>query len=103
LIVRKSISENEENKLDQFRKMIDEIDDEIINSLKKRIQVIEKIGAYKKENNIAIFQLNRWQEILRTRGQWADKLGLSRQHIEKLCMLLHEESIRTQNNLMNKE
>jgi hypothetical protein len=29
-------------------------------------------------------------------------MGISRQHIEKLCMLLHEESIRVQNSLMNK-
>lgn len=72
----------QKNKLDALRKMIDEIDDDIINSLKKRIQVIEQIGAYKKEHNIAIFQLQRWQEILRTRGQWADQMGLSRQHVK---------------------
>jgi chorismate mutase len=103
LIIRNTtVGELEQkNKLDELRKIIDEIDDDIINALKKRIQVIEQIGAYKKEHNIAIFQLQRWQEILRTRGQWADKMGLSRQHIEKLCQLLHEESIRVQNALMN--
>ena len=104
LIIRNSSVVNGEvqNKLEELRKIIDEIDDDIINALKKRIQVIEQIGAYKKEHNIAIFQLQRWQEILRTRGQWADKMGLSRQHIEKLCQLLHEESIRVQNGLMNR-
>jgi chorismate mutase len=85
-----------------LRKVIDEIDDEILNALKKRIQIIEQIGAYKKEHNMTIFQLERWQEILRTRSQWADKLGLARQHIEKICQILHEESIRVQNSLMNK-
>jgi chorismate mutase len=73
-----------------------------MNVLKKRVQIIEEIGKYKKAQNITIFQLERWQEILRTRGQWADKMGLSRQHVEKLCQLLHEESIRIQNGLMNK-
>jgi chorismate mutase len=103
LVIRKQQSGNAEltNKLAELRKIIDEIDDEILNALKKRVQVIEQIGAYKKEHHITIFQLERWQEILRTRGQWADKLGLSRQHIEKICQLLHEESIRIQNSLMN--
>lgn len=90
------------NKLAELRRIIDDIDDEIVHALKKRVQVIEEIGLYKKEHSITIFQLERWQEILRTRGQWADKLGLSRQHIEKLCQLLHEESIRVQNEVMNR-
>ncbi len=104
LVIRNSGSVNfdQGDQLDGLRKMIDEIDDDIMNALKRRIQVIEDIGKYKKEHNIAIFQLNRWQEILRSRSQWADKIGLSRQHIEKLCQLLHEESIRVQNDLMNK-
>lgn len=104
LVLRKQRSDDEitTNKLIELRKIIDEIDDELINVLKKRIQIIEQIGAYKKDHNITIFQLERWQEILRTRGQWADKMGISRQHVEKLCQLLHEESIRIQNGLMNK-
>lgn len=91
------------NKLNSFRLMIDEIDEELINILRKRISVIEDIGLYKKEHNITVFQLERWQEILRTRSQLAEKLGLSRNHIEKLCQLLHEESIRVQNEVMNKK
>ncbi len=91
------------DKLNQFRSMIDEIDDELINVLKKRISVIEEIGEYKKEHNITVFQLERWQEILRTRTQWGEKLGLSRNHIEKICQLLHEESIRVQNDVLNKK
>jgi chorismate mutase len=91
------------DKLQQFRSMIDEIDDELINVLKKRTQVIEQIGQYKKEHNITIFQLERWQEILRTRAQWAERSGISRSHIERICQLLHEESIRIQNDVMNND
>jgi chorismate mutase len=90
------------DKLNQLRQIIDEVDDELINVLKKRISVIEEIARYKKEHNITAFQLERWQEILRTRPQWAEKLGVSRSHIEKICQLLHEESIRVQNDIMKK-
>lgn len=91
------------NKLKSLRQMIDEVDDELINILAKRLQIIEEIALYKKDQNITIFQLERWQEILRTRSQWAQKLGISSNHIEKICQLLHEESIRVQNEAINKK
>jgi chorismate mutase len=103
LIVRDRDCDDKEftDKLQELRRIIDEVDDELLHVLKKRLQIIERIGEYKKAHNITIFQLERWQEILRTRGQWADKLGISRQHVEKLCQLLHDESIRLQNSVMN--
>ncbi|MDP3557476.1 MAG: chorismate mutase [Bacteroidota bacterium] len=104
LILRKPISIDDSviDKLAELRNIIDEVDEELINVLKKRTHIIEEIGAYKKEHNITIFQLERWQEILRTRAQLAQKLGVSPNHVEKICQLLHEESIRIQNSLMNK-
>jgi chorismate mutase len=89
------------DKLSQLRSLIDDIDEELIQILKKRTQVIEQIGTHKKAHNITIFQLERWQEILRTRMQWAEKSGISRIHIERICQLLHEESIKIQNDVMN--
>lgn len=105
LVYRKSTSVNPEciDKLSQFRNMMDEIDDELINVLKKRMNVIEQIGEYKKEHHLIIFQLERWQEILRTRSQWAEKLGIPRAFMEKICQQLHEESIRIQTDVMNKK
>ncbi len=104
LILRKQRSNDDAviDKLAELRNIIDEVDEELINVLKKRTQIIEEIGAYKKEHDITIFQLERWQEILRTRAQLAEKLGISRNHVEKICQLLHEESIRIQNSVMNK-
>ena len=48
--------ENQQNKaLTSFRKEIDQIDDEIISLLKKRMQIILKVGELKKENNEYFF------------------------------------------------
>ncbi len=104
LVLRKQRASDDAviDKLAELRNIIDEVDEELINVLKKRTQIIEEIGIYKKEHHITIFQLERWQEILRTRAQLAEKLGISRNHVEKICQLLHEESIRIQNGLMNK-
>jgi chorismate mutase len=104
LVYRQASSQSIEftDKLSQFRNMIDEVDDELINVLKKRMSIIQEIGDYKKEHHITIFQLERWQEILRTRAQWAEKIGIPKAFIEKTCQLLHEESIRIQTEVMNK-
>lgn len=40
-------------------------------------------------------------EILKTRNEWAASKGFTKDFIEKLCQLLHEESIRVQTDLMN--
>ena len=105
LIYRQTTSENPDftNKLDQFRNIINEIDDELLNILKKRMNIIEQIGEYKKEHHITIFQLDRWKQILESRPIWAEKIGLPTVYTEKICQLLHEESIRIQTEIMNKK
>jgi chorismate mutase len=90
------------NELQNFRNIIDEIDEELIRVLKKRSDIITKIGAYKKEQHVTIFQLERWKEILRTRTDSAVQKGFPKEFIEKLCQLLHEESIRIQTEIMNR-
>lgn len=88
-------------RLNELRKLIDEIDEELLNVIQKREDVIRKIGNYKKGHDVTVFQLERWQEILKTRAQWAQSRGISRAHVEKICQLLHEESIRIQNEMFN--
>jgi len=103
LVVRDIVAATNGHKaqLDEFRKLIDDIDESMMEMIQKREDVIRLIATYKKDHNITVFQLERWQEILKTRAQWADKKGISRAHIEKLCQLLHEESIRIQNELFD--
>jgi chorismate mutase len=85
-----------QSQLDTLRQSIDTIDEELFHLLKKRLSVCEAIGAYKKTNNMTVFQLQRWMEILETRAEWAGTLNMDQKFIEKLCVLLHKESIRVQ-------
>lgn len=103
LIYRSSCVDDTElsNKLHHLRTVIDELDEELIQVLKKRMQIVEQIGQYKKDHHITIFQLERWQEILKTRLQWAEKADVPKSYIEKVCQLMHEESIRIQTEVMN--
>ena len=67
------------------------------------MKIAEKIGEYKKNNNITILQTNRWNEILERAVQKGEALGLSKEFITKYFDAVHMESINHQNKIMNRE
>jgi chorismate mutase len=66
------------DKLAELRNQIDKIDDLVIQKMAERMQIVEKIGNYKKDNNITILQVNRWDEILNKRTSYAKALKTER-------------------------
>ena len=91
------------DKLSELRNNIDKIDDLIIQKMAERMQIAEQIGTYKKDNDITILQVNRWEEILNKRISYGKALKLSGEFTEKLLELIHAESIRKQTEIMNKD
>jgi chorismate mutase len=89
------------DKMAELRKEIDKIDDQIISKMAERMAVVEKIGNYKRDNNVTILQVNRWDEILHKRTSYAQALKLNKDFSEKLLELIHHESIRKQTEIMN--
>jgi chorismate mutase len=87
--------------LEGLRRQIDQWDDELLRTLGNRMKISEKIGSYKKEQNITILQPNRWNEILEDRLAKGLKLGLSEEFIIKLFKDIHQESINFQTKVMN--
>ncbi|MCI5058277.1 MAG: bifunctional 3-deoxy-7-phosphoheptulonate synthase/chorismate mutase type II [Flavobacteriales bacterium] len=103
LIIRTLNSDNPlfKNKLDELRGMIDEIDEVIVDQLQKRMSLINEIGLYKKENGVTVLQLERWEDILKSRIQWAKESNLNIEFVRKILEAIHTESIRKQTNIMN--
>jgi chorismate mutase len=87
--------------LEKFRQQINHLDDELMQILGQRMKIAEKIGEYKKNNNITILQTNRWNEILQRAFQKGEALGLSKEFITKYFDAMHMESINHQNKIMN--
>lgn len=92
-----------EHMLSTLREVIDEIDDEIIQALSRRMQVVERIGEFKYAHGVTILQIERWLEILRTRTDAAESLGIDKDLAVELCQLLHKASIRRQTEVMKRE
>ena len=89
--------------LAKLREQINHIDDELMMLLGQRMKVADKIGKYKKDNNITILQTNRWNDILAKAFTRGEKLGLSKEFITKYFDAVHMESINHQNKIMNEE
>ena len=97
-----STNENSFNlALEKLREQINQIDDELMQLLSQRMKIADKIGEYKKENNITILQTTRWNEILEKAYKKGKLLGLGEEFIEKYFAAVHMESINHQNNVMN--
>jgi chorismate mutase len=82
--------------LARFRQQIDNIDRELLEILKIRMSVVEQACEFKIANNVTIFQTDRWNEIFRTRTDWAKKMSVNPDFVEEIYKLIHVESIRRQ-------
>jgi chorismate mutase len=104
LVVRTTSSDNVEfkSKLDQLRESINKTDEEILHVLLNRMNIADKIGAYKKDNNVTILQTDRWESLLNDRIATGKMMGLSEDFVRSLYTLIHDESISRQAEIMNK-
>ena len=104
LVVRTVSTDNKAFKdtLSLLREQIDQLDDDIMSKMASRMKISEKIGQYKKENNVTILQVNRWEEIVQTRVSLGKAMGMEEGFTRDLLRLIHHESIQVQTKVMNK-
>ena len=104
LILRKRrFDDNHLNQeLNRVRKLIDKIDEQMVELLQSRTDLVKKIADFKFKNNITIFQLERWYEILKLRKRQASKLGIDNKMIVDIFEVIHKYSIITQTKIMKK-
>ena len=85
-----------------LRKQIDEIDNQLMELLAKRMRVCREIGQYKKEHNMTVIQTNRYNEILNKRGAQGSLCGMDAMFVKNVFGEIHEESVRQQIEVINK-
>ncbi|MDP4267298.1 MAG: chorismate mutase [Bacteroidota bacterium] len=91
-----------DNKLDLLRNQIDKMDEELLEVLGQRMNIVREIADYKKKNKVTILQIKRWSEIINKRLSRGEALSLKPDFINIMFQLIHEESIIIQTELMNK-
>lgn len=99
LVVRDNAQSTES--LTLLRQQIDQIDNDLIELLAKRMRVSREIGQYKKEHSMQIVHTNRYDDILKSRIKLAEELGMSGNFMQSIVEAIHEESVRQQIEVLN--
>lgn len=99
LIVRDSIQTTEN--LSELRKQIDELDDQLVELLSKRMRISREIGQYKKEHSMPVLQTLRYDEILNNRIAKAAKMDMNEEFMKVIIEAIHSESVRQQIEILN--
>ena len=90
------------NKINTLRAQIDVIDHKVVEIMGNRMKIADEIGLLKKENNVAILQNKRWNEILGKMILDGEEHQLSEEFILKIYKAIHQESINHQKKVINK-
>ena len=79
-----------------LRAEIDELDDQLWETIARRMEVSERIGEWKKEHGVQALQPQRYEEIVKQRKEWAEQKGLSEELVQNLFDAIHQESLKKQ-------
>ena len=103
LIRRKSKLEDPEQYriLDEMRDVIDRIDQDLLSIILERMKIVDGIGALKRGSNLTIFQIERWYEIISSRGKRSEEMGIDPKMADEIFRILHKYSIQRQTRIMH--
>ncbi|MDT0605531.1 bifunctional 3-deoxy-7-phosphoheptulonate synthase/chorismate mutase type II [Croceitalea rosinachiae] len=87
-------------KLSNLRAQIDVIDNQLIETMGKRMKVADGIGELKKQKNVAVLQTNRWNAILGKMILEGESKGLSEEFVLRMFKAIHQESINHQEKIL---
>ena len=90
-----------ESRIEEYRRLIDDLDQELLEILFRRKKVVEQIAEIKERQGVQILQLERWQEILEKARTEAYRLGFDPDFLNSLLTLIHQQAINDQNKIMN--
>ena len=91
------------DKLEFYRRQINQLDDELLELLSERMKIAEEIGKIKKQKSVAVLQPQRWDEIMQKAVEKAQKSGLSEKFIYRLFKAIHQESIEKQEEIVRRK
>lgn len=106
LINNLNITNTDENYLPEtievLRNKIDNIDEKLIELLSERMVVSNQIAQVKKQSNLSVLQVNRWNKLLSDRIEYSKKKELSENFTKEIFELIHKESVRIQDEIIKK-
>lgn len=84
--------------LENYRKEIDKIDNQILELLAKRDKEVEKVKKFKEENDMPKIQSSRWEKVLQEKVEKWKILWVQEWLIREIWEAIHKYSLKKQNN-----
>lgn len=100
IVIRDTVQTTED--LSVLRSQIDELDNELLQLLAKRMRVSREIGHYKLEHDMPILQTQRYDHILNDRAAQGERMDMSGDFVKQVLEAIHSESVRQQFEVMEK-
>lgn len=82
--------------IDQEREKLDQVDQQMVELLRSRMDIVQALGEMKAQHGASIFQMDRWFDLLQKRGSQAEALHLNKAFVEELFQLVHKYSVEHQ-------
>lgn len=82
--------------LDRLRSQIDSVDEQLLELLSRRFEIVSEIGEWKRDHDRGIVSWSRRESHLRELVSYGESLGLDRGFILRLWDEVHAESLRYQ-------
>ena len=101
IVIRDTTQTTED--LSVLRGQIDDLDNELLQLLAKRMRVSREIGHYKLEHDMPILQTQRYDQILTDRAYQGERMEMSGDFVKKVLEAIHSESVRQQMVIMDRE
>lgn len=80
----------------RLRSEIDELDENLVSILAKRMELSRRIGQAKKANNVSIIQAGRWDSVMSRVLELGKRQGLDEKFLSCIFNEIHEASISEQ-------
>ena len=87
------------NQLNDLRKELNYIDDELLKVIAKRVAMVDKIEDYKSLNNVSYYELERLSEIMISRKEKGESIGLNPAFVEDIYRILFRNSLRLESEI----
>ncbi len=88
--------------IQKLRERIDLEDSRLLEVFGNRMKISEEIGALKKDNNVAVLQAKRWNDIMVKMIREGNQMGLSEDFLLRIFKAIHQESIVHQEKIINR-
>ncbi len=103
IVWRHANADNKEfaQSLESLRGSIDDLDLKLIETLAQRMGLVDEIAALKKQSDVTILQVSRYKEMMETRLREAESKSVSPEFVKAIFEVIHQNSIRRQETIMN--